>query len=401
VAFVSETRTILRRYRLELLWATFAVANYAAMLVWPTWGTVPFYLTWISLILLYGIRVWPLGPTLVVLVATVALTGLPHIDQVINGQQAPEKLARVPLMAMLFLTVVWHARRRVEAQRIAEGRAEQSRSMLERQERFMHDASHELRTPVTIARGHLELLLGSGSDAELEIALDELARIDAIVDRLLLLAAADQPDFLQVEDVEIEPFLEDVFIRWSEVAPRAWRLGPLAAGTVAVDPDRLRAALDALVENAIKYTRRSEAIELRAIGDGPELLIEVEDEGCGVHEDALARIFDRFGRADAARTRSTGGVGLGLAIVVAIAKAHGGSCTVQNTGHGTIFVLRLPRFVAGAQATYEAPGAPTGANAPSAAADTDLLEHVDIDLTGVESAVRDQRRRRHDAAPHA
>ena len=196
---LSDARTLVMRYRLELLWAAFAVANYAAMLVWPTWGTVPFYLTWISLTLLYGIRVWPLGPTLVVLVATLMLTGLPHIDQVIDGHQAAEKLARVPLMALLFLTVVWHARRRVDAQRIAEGRAEQSRSMLERQERFMHDASHELRTPVTIARGHLELLLGNGSDAELDIALDELGRIDAIIDRLLLLATADQPDFLQVE----------------------------------------------------------------------------------------------------------------------------------------------------------------------------------------------------------
>ena len=399
---LSDARRLVLRYRLEFLWAAFAVANYAAMLVWPAWGTVPFYLTWISLTLLYGIRVWPLGPTLVVLVATLALTGLPHIDQVISGQQAPEKLARVPLMAMLFLTVVWHARRRVEAQRIAEGRAEQSRSMLERQERFMHDASHELRTPVTIARGHLELLLGNGSDPELDIALDELARIDGIIDRLLLLATADEPDFLRVEDVEIEPFLEDVFMRWSEVAPRAWRLGPLASGTVAVDPDRLRAALDALVENAIKYTRKSDAIELRAVSDGAgQLLIEVEDEGCGVHEDALTRIFDRFARADAARTRSAGGVGLGLAIVDAIAKAHGGSCTVQNTGHGSIFVLRLPAFAAGAHVASGALSTPVGANGlRSAPAGAELLERVDIDLAGVEGAVRDQRRRRHDTAPH-
>jgi signal transduction histidine kinase len=399
---VSDARTLLARYRLELLWASFAIANYAAMLVWPDWGTVPFYLTWISLILLYGIRVWPLGPTLVVLAATVALTGLPHIDQVLGGQQAAEKLARVPLMAMLFLTVVWHARRRVEAQRIAEGRAEQSRSMLRRQERFIHDASHELRTPVTIARGHLELLLGNGSDAELDIALDELSRIDAIIDRLLLLATAEEPDFLHLEHIEIEPFLEDVFMRWSEVAPRTWRLGPLARGTVAVDTDQLRAALDALVENAIKYTRNNDAIELRAAGDGPgQLLIEVEDEGCGVQEDALDRIFDRFARADAARTRSAGGVGLGLAIVDAIAKAHGGSCTVQNTGHGSIFALRLPAFAVDAQPAHRALCTPVGMNAPGSAAAGDLLERVDIDLAGAEGAVRDERGRRHDTAPHA
>jgi len=399
---VSDARRLVLRYRLELLWAAFAVANYGAMLVWPAWGTVPFYLTWISLTLLYGIRVWPLGATLAVLAATLALTGLPHINQVIDGHQAVEKLARVPLMAILFLTVVWHARRRVEAQRIAEGRAEQSRSMLERQERFMHDASHELRTPVTIARGHLELLLGSGAHAELDIALDELARIDAIIDRLLLLATADQPDFLRVEAVPIEPFLEDVFIRWSEVAPRAWRLGSLAPGTVAVDPDRLRTALDALVENAIKYTRKNEAIELRTVSDAPgQLLIEVEDEGCGVHEDALARIFDRFGRADAARTRSAGGVGLGLAIVDAIAKAHGGSCRVKNTGHGSIFALRLPAFAAGADHAVGSLDMAAATNRlRSAPAGAEFLERMDVDLAGAQGAVRDERRRRHDTAPH-
>ena len=132
--------------------------------------------------------------------------------------------------------------------------------------------------------------------------------------------------------IELEPFLEDVFMRWSEAAPRAWRLGPLAGGTVAVDPDRLRAALDALSRTRSSTRRTNDAIELRARRRrAGQLLIEVEDEGCGVPEDALARIFERFARADAARTRSAGGVGLGLAIVDAIAKAHGGSCTVRNT----------------------------------------------------------------------
>jgi len=300
--------------------------------------------------------------------------------------------------------MVWHARRRDDALDVAQGRAEERRSTLELQQRFMHDASHELRTPVTIARGHLELLLGNGSNAELDIALDELSRIDGIIDRLLLLARADQPDFLQIEDIEIEPFLEDVFMRWAEVAPRTWRLGPLARGTVAVDPDRLRAALDALVENAIKYTRRNEAIELRAVADGPsQLLIEVEDEGCGVPEAALPRIFERFARADAARTRSAGGVGLGLAIVDAIAKAHGGGCTVRNTGHGSIFAVRLPTFAtADAQSTAKALSTLVPANARrSARTGAELLERVDVDLAGVEGPVREERRRRHDAAPHA
>jgi signal transduction histidine kinase len=257
-----------------------------------------------------------------------------------------QKLVKVPLMAMLFLAVVWHARRRVEAARIAERRAAEANSMLERQERFIHDASHELRTPLTIARGHLELLgENPGASGELEIALDELSRIDAIVARLLLLASAGQPDFLQTEEVDLEPFLEDIFMRWSEVAPRAWRLGKLTPGRLLVDPDRLRAALDALLENAVKFTRERDAIELRAVGGASEqIVIEVIDEGCGVRPEALGRIFDRFARADAARTRSDGGVGLGLAIVDAIAKRHGGRCSVRSNAHGSTFALLLPGF---------------------------------------------------------
>ncbi len=357
-ALARSTGSVVGHYRPELLWAAFATACYAAMFLWSSWQTVPFYLVWISLTLVYGLRVWPLGPTLFLLAAVVILTGIPIAMHVMGGTDAVEKFVRVPLMALLFLTVVWHARRRVEAVRIAESRAEELHSMLERQERFIHDASHELRTPLTIARGHLELL-GEDPQAsgELEIALDELSRIDAIVARLLLLASAGQPDFLQSEDVDLEPFLEVIFMRWSEVARRAWRLGSLAPGRLRVDPDRLRAALDALLENAVKFTQEGDAIELRTAPGAPgQIAIEVVDEGCGVRPEALGRIFDRFGRADAARTRSDGGVGLGLAIVDAIAKRHGGRCTVRSTSHGSTFALRLPGFTPAGYATATADG---------------------------------------------
>ncbi|HJS97127.1 MAG TPA: HAMP domain-containing sensor histidine kinase [Solirubrobacteraceae bacterium] len=360
-AWGSETaapslRRTARRYRVELLWAAFATGNYAAMIAWPSWETIPFHFVWISLTLLYGFRVWPIRATLIVLGFVVLFTGASIMLDAFRGIQLWGELFEVPLMSAMFLAMVWHARRRMDAVREAEAEAEERRAMLESQERFIHDASHELRTPLTIARGHLELLAAHGPAGGLDIALEELGRIDAIIERLLVLAAAEQPDFLRVENVELEPFLEDVFMRWPEVAPRAWRLGPLAAVTLRVDPDRLRAALDALLENAIKYTDERDAIELRARRAGPgQVLIEVEDEGCGVQEDAMARIFERFARADAARTRSTGGVGLGLAIVDAIAKAHGGGCTVRNTGHGSIFGLQLP---IGAPARSVPTGAP-------------------------------------------
>jgi signal transduction histidine kinase len=342
-ALLSDVRRTLERYRVELLWAVFAAGNYGAMVAWPSWETIPFHFVWISLTLLYGFRVWPMRATLIVLGFVAAFTGASIMLDAFYGIQLWGELFEVPLMTAMFQAMVWHARRRVDALHVAEAEAEERRALLESQERFIHDASHELRTPLTIARGHLELLADQGLAGELDVALDELGRIDAIIERLLVLAAAGQPDFLQIGTVELEPFLEDVFMRWSEVAHRTWRLGPLASVTLLVDPDRLRTALDALIENAIKYTDERDAIELRARRSGPgQVVIEVEDEGSGVQEDALARIFERFARADAARTRSTGGVGLGLAIVDAIAKAHGGRCTARNTGHGSVFGLQLP-----------------------------------------------------------
>ena len=337
----------IRRYRVELLWALFAAANYAAMIAWPSWETIPFHFVWISLTLLYGFRVWPMRATLVVLAFVMAFTGASIMLDAFEGLQLWGELFEVPLMSAMFLAMVWHARRRVDALRIAEDRAEERRSMLERQERFIHDASHELRTPVTIARGHLELVrAGTDGPAELEVALDELARMDAIIERLLLLATADQPDFVLRTEIDLEPFLEDVFVRWSEVAPRAWRLRPLAPGRLRADPERLRAALDALLENAVKFTGERDAIELGATaGDGGSVLITVEDEGVGVEPEALERIFDRFARADAARTRATGGVGLGLAIADAIAKSHDGRCTVRSSPSGSTFALQLPGFI--------------------------------------------------------
>jgi signal transduction histidine kinase len=319
---------------LELAWGAFAVANLAAMSIWPSWETIPFHFVWISLTLLYGFRVWRPPATALVLAAVFLATGALILTDAFAGIQLWGELFEVPLMSAMFLAMVWHARRRQAALLLTE-------TLLERQERFLHDASHELRTPVTIARGHLELLPPS---PEADIALDELERIDRIVDRLLLLAQAEQPSFLVARALELEPFLEDVFMRWSEVAPRAWHLGPLARGSLTADPHALRTALDALLENAVTYTKPHDLIELRSRSEGTGVVIEVADQGCGIQQEALNRIFQRFGRADDARSRAHGGVGLGLAIVDTIAKAHGGRCTVETRDTGATFALRLPAF---------------------------------------------------------
>jgi signal transduction histidine kinase len=341
--------SILHRYAVELTWAAFAIVCHVAMIAWPDWQTIPFFLIWISLALVYGLRVWELRTTVLVLLLVTATSATALTIDVITQHEAWRMLFKVPLMAMFFLVMVWYARGRVDALRVSERHAAELHDTLERQERFIQDASHELKTPVTIARGHLELLRSEGNH-DVEIALDELRRIDAILGQLLLLATAGQPNFLRLEPIELEAFVEDVFMRWSDVAPRSWRLGPVVSGTLQADPDRLRTALDALLDNAVKYSEEHSAIELRARWSGErEVVVEVEDEGTGIARDAIGRIFARFGRADTARTRTAGGVGLGLAIVDAIAGHHGGRCSVQSGPHGSVFSLHLP--VAAAPAT--------------------------------------------------
>lgn len=331
-----------RRHGLETGWGVLLVACHVAMVAWPEWHTIPFYLVWISLAVIYGLRVWKPRTTVLVLAMVSATTASALGFDVVVLHQDWRMLIKVPLMAMLFSVIVWQARARAVALRASEHDARELQAALERQERFIHDASHELKTPVTIARGHLELLRRRGQ-RDIRIALEELGRIEAILGQLLLLAAAGQPDFLRPEPVDVEPFMEDLFIRWCEVAPRNWRLGPVVQGTVRADPERLRTALDALLDNAVKYSDAHSAIELRARwGGNHELVIEVEDEGVGISKEALGRIFARFGRADTARTRSEGGAGLGLAIVDAIAEQHRGRRSVQSGPRGSVFALHLP-----------------------------------------------------------
>ena len=184
---------------------------------------------------------------------------------------------------------------------------------------------------MTIARGHLEVLgraNGSGSQ-EIEVALDELERIERILERLLLLAKADQPDFVVPDEIDVEPFLEDVFMRWSEVAPRNWRLGGLAPGTLRADPEALRIALDALLENAVKYTEPGDEIELSSRAEG-EVVIEVDDEGVGVPP----RRSIASSTASRAQTRRARGRRRRRARARdrrRDRRAHGGSCAAANS----------------------------------------------------------------------
>jgi signal transduction histidine kinase len=281
----------------------------------------------------------------VLLVTFAALTLLILAHDLFSATEWWGELLEVPLFGGLLIGLVVYAHRTQVALDRIERLARERADLLEHQEQLLQDVSHELRTPVTIARGHLEIAQSGNPTPEAAVAIDELDRIAHIVEQLLLLARAEEPNSVQQSELDLEQFVEDVFLRWSEVAERVWRLGAVPAGALRADPQRLRIALDALLENAVEHTNESDPIELGARDlDAGELAIDVCDGGSGIPPDALGRIFERFGRADPARSRREGGVGLGLPIVDAIARAHGGFCTVRTSAEGSVFTLHLPGF---------------------------------------------------------
>jgi signal transduction histidine kinase len=335
--------TALRHRKPELAWGGFCVANIGAMALTPTWETIPFHFIWTSLSILYGFRVWQPKATFLVLLAICLSTGTLILLDAEDGYQAWGELFEVPLMSSMFLAMVWHARRRQAAMETVACQARDRAALLEQQEQFLHDVSHELRTPLTIARGHVEALArGNGSaPPEALVALDELDRLGRLVERLLMLAKVGQAAPVTTT-VAVDELLEDLVMRWAEIAPRVWRVGDLPGADLSVDPDALRIALDALIENAVEHTHPDDVIEVGGRMSGADVVIEVSDTGTGIPPEALGGIFERFTRAKSNGAESGHGLGLGLAIVDTIAKSHGGSCRVESSASGSVFSLRLP-----------------------------------------------------------
>jgi two-component system, OmpR family, sensor kinase len=331
---------------LQIVWVVFAAANLVAMWALPTWETVPFHFIWISLTVVYGFRVWDAERTGWVLAAVVATTGALLLHEVSESFQPPDELTEVPLMAAVFLAMVWHARRRVVAMERERASSEANRRLLDGQRRFVQDASHELRTPITIAMGHADLLAREIRDPELAedagIVVDELLRLRRLADRLLLLASSADPDFLTTSPTEVHPLLAEARARWAPTE-RRFVVERGNAAVALADPERLSTALDALIENAVKQTEPGDEIRLGARRAGGRVAVWVADSGPGIAPEQLEAIFDRFARLDVGRSRDRGGVGLGLAIVKAIAEAHGGSVRVRSAlGRGSVFEVLLP-----------------------------------------------------------
>lgn len=345
----SRRLSRLQGRELDAAWLALLLLNVAAIVVWHSHETIPFHVISLCFALLYWLRVWSADPLPwglgIVLITTVTGVAL----DVLHDAGSLEEVTDIPLLATMFVAIVWHANRTVTADHERRLIGEKNARLLDAQRRFLQDASHHLRTPITIALTHAELLAqevtGEQELRDIQMVIGEMTRLRRLSERLLVIAGSEDPDFLRSEPVALDEFALEVIERWQPTAQRRWKLGRLDAATVMADQERLGLAVDALLENAVKFTSADEIIELSVVIDPVGVgRLGVSDTGSGIPAEELPRVFDRFrtGNGD----RRVRGTGLGLALVRAVAGAHGGSVTVHSTlGKGSDFAILLPLAV--------------------------------------------------------
>jgi two-component system, OmpR family, sensor kinase len=211
------------------------------------------------------------------------------------------------------------------------------------QRRFLNDVGHELRTPITIVRGHLEVLGDDPAERRETVALvlDELERMRRLVDDLVVLARAEQPDFLDLAPIEVGDLAREIIRKAERLADRAWRLDTGDSGVIVADRQRLTQAAIQLAHNAVQHTGTGDTITLGVDLIDHEARFWVRDAGPGFGDTDPNRLFERF------VGERTGGTGLGLSIVKAIANAHGGDVQAREApGGGALFTITVPRWPA-------------------------------------------------------
>ena len=275
------------------------------------------------------------------LLASSATRPMRRMAAVAEGVDAGELSTRMPVDGT-----------RDEVRRLAEsfnGMLNRLEGAFERQRAFVADASHDLRTPLTVVRGQIEVLARNpdpGPDEVRRVAglvSQATARMEAMVEDLLLLARSESAESLRLENEELGPLLAGEVDGLDFDDDRRIEIGDVTGRTVKIDRDQVSRAVSNLISNAVHHTSTGGVIEVSAVDLGDSVSIIVDDNGPGVPEADRARIFDRFARLDQARTSTDGGSGLGLAIVKAIAEAHGGGvrCVDSPIG-GARFVIDLP-----------------------------------------------------------
>lgn len=340
----------MRRYPLLALWLAAAVLETASMVMAPGSETVAYHLIWIGLALAHDREVWPWRITVVAVVATTTITGFVMVMRVWEGVLQWEETTEIPLMTTLLLLVLWNSRRRHEANAALRLVHRRDRRRAALRVRLSRLTSHEMRTPATIAQGFTDLLLaretGEQGRHDLHVIRTELNRLVLASDRLVRMMRMPEMDGLS--PVDLTDLLEDTAARWHVVAERQW--------VVEADPilfscstDRIRACLDTLIENAVRYTDVDDTVRVIGRADGDLVLVGVADAGPGLTPEMATAInqspavVDPYELESRPSSDPLSQTGLGLHLVREVAAARGGRLVAgRSADGGALLLMALP-----------------------------------------------------------
>jgi len=335
--------------------AWLALAAVCTMMMWRLPGneTIPYHIAWAGFALAFGARVWSVRQAWLALAVFTAVTGGILVARVAQGVLAWQETAEIPLMSIIMALLVLNVRRRQDALRVVTAVADRDKQQAADQVLLTRLTSHEMRSPLTIASGYLELLRRSEPDSgradDLDIVREELERVTRTTERLLrVIRLQHQPN---VEPVNLGEVVAETVRRWAGMTQRQWVIDTVGAGQVMGSPERMRVVLDTLVENAVRYTETGDTIRVHASHHHATLALGVADSGAGICASRRAWLNAEGGvegfspplEGDS-RTQT----GLGLGIVRSVAVARGGRLVVEEAREGGAFVaINVPADLEG------------------------------------------------------
>ena len=323
------------------------LATVCSVLMWLSPGneTIPYHVAWAGFALAYGFDTWSPTRTVLALGSYTLITGGLLVTRAAHDVVAWQELAEIPLMLLLMVLMVWHVRRRQAALATATALARQERERAANRERLTRLTSHEMRTPLTIAQGFVELLQERETDAgrlaDLAVVDDELGRLTRVCERLVRVMRVQSAP--RLETVDLDRLLERTAHRWSSVASRSWVV-EADGGSVAGSAEALRTGLDTLIENALRYTVQGDTVRLVADRRAGSVCIGVADSGVGMTDERLALVNGSDGPMPAVAPRdSLSQTGLGLELVRRVVAARGGRLRASRAPEGgSLVVMQMP-----------------------------------------------------------
>jgi two-component system OmpR family sensor kinase len=324
-------------------WLVVAGANLVLMYA-ASEESIPDRLIWASFAFVYGLAAWSRLTTNLLFWGMTVATGVPMLMHTSSRASFWSELWQIVWMAVLVYLLIWHVNRQRDTQRRILRLGEAERSRAARQELTTRFGSHEIRTRLSVARGFVELIRDSTSEertrSDAQLVVGELDKAATLNSSLLTLVQVGLPTAPAPVSFFLDDLVEGVLHRWTPTAQRAWSCDT-SAGVIFGNPERLEAALDCLVENAVKFTDDGDSIRIEAHVDRGEALLLVSDSGIGIPQEEVAGVFETFRTGSASPDRA--GSGLGLAIVAAIVESLHGSVEVDSiVGSGTRFTIRCP-----------------------------------------------------------